>query len=132
VSQGLFAPPFWLAAIASVLVVAAYIAVTVLGAVGIFLTPPEWRVHVLMLLPIVAIMGAHTIVFGHSRYHIPLVPILAVYAAAFLDRGRQVDWRRHRFALAGTAITVAVLAGIWVRQVALTDLSRIEAFLRGH
>lgn len=131
VSQGLFAPPFWLAAIASVLVVAAYITVTVLAAFGIWLTPPDSRVHLLMLLPIVAIMGAHTIVFGHSRYHIPIVPILAVYAAAFLDLGRQVNWRRHRLALAGAAITVAVLAGIWIRQVALTDLGRIEAFLRG-
>ena len=60
-------------------------ALVVLGAAGIWLAaPPDWRLHVLLLLPVVVTMGAHTIVFGHSRYHLPLMPILALYAAALI------------------------------------------------
>ena len=59
-----------------VAVVAAWCGRALAGAAG------DWRVHVLLLLPIVAIMGAHMLAFGHSRYHLPLVPILILYAVA--------------------------------------------------
>jgi 4-amino-4-deoxy-L-arabinose transferase-like glycosyltransferase len=132
VSQGLFAPPFWLATIASAVIVLVYAGVTLLGASGLWMVPPaDRRIHILMLLPIFAIMGAHTIVFGHSRYHIPLVPILGIYACACVYGWRDIDWRRHRLAATGAAITIGILATIWIRQIVLTDLRRIEGFFSG-
>ena len=44
---------------------------------------------------------------------------------------REIDWRRHRLAFTGAAITVILLVAIWVRQIATTDLGRIETFFRG-
>ena len=60
-----------------------YVAVVMAGAAGIWLAAPDdRRMQILLLLPVLLIMGGHTIVFGHSRYHLPLIPIFGLYAAA--------------------------------------------------
>jgi hypothetical protein len=81
------------------------------------------------LFPVLLITGVHTIVFGHSRYHLPLMPILALYAAAL---SVSMSWRVRplpRPMLAGAAASVFVLSLIWVRQVAFVDASRIASLL---
>ena len=121
VEQGLFTPPAWIATLVSLLVVAAlHATVAILGVAGFWLAPPEWRAHVATLLPVLAIVGIHTIVFGHSRYHLPLVPILAIYAAAFLVTNVRVAWTANRAAIVGAGVTTVVLLAIWIRQIALT------------
>src|SRR5205814_5922528 len=85
VQTGLFAPPRWFAVIASLLIVGGYMVVGVAGAAGMWLSPPDdRRLQLLLMLPVLVIVAAHTIVFGHSRYHLPLIPILALYGAAFV------------------------------------------------
>lgn len=132
VQQGLYAPPRWFALIASLAIVLAYVIVVVAAAAGVWLAAPEdWRLHVVLLLPVFVIMGAHTIVFGHSRYHLPLVPILAVYAAAF-GVVRMPAYRfSHRPVLIGAAVTIAVMLSVWIHQLAGSDFARITAML-GH
>ena len=100
------------------------------GGAAFWLTPPEWRVHVLMLLPIVVITGVHTIVFGHSRYHIPLVPILALYGMALVAIRRSIEWPQQRSALAGAAATILIFVVIWVRQIITVDAGHIRAILQ--
>ncbi|MCU0880590.1 MAG: hypothetical protein MUF06_22705, partial [Pirellulaceae bacterium] len=53
------------------------------------------------------------VAFGHSRYHLPLMPILMIYAAALLVNWRKVGskWRSWRFAAAG--IVCLALALSW-------------------
>ncbi len=75
------------------------------------------------------IAGAHTIVFGHSRYHVPLMPILGVYGAAMLTGRMPALSFAPRRLVFGATVTVTVLAAIWIRQVALVDLQRITALL---
>ena len=130
VQNGLYAPPAWLSVTASLAIVLAYMALVTAGASGIWLAAPaDWRLHVVLLLPIAVIMGAHTIVFGHSRYHLPLMPLFAVYAAAFVA----VHGRAFRFSdrpmLVGAAATVMVLFSVWIRQIVVSDLARITALL---
>jgi 4-amino-4-deoxy-L-arabinose transferase-like glycosyltransferase len=128
VQFGLFAPPRWFAIVAAVGIVAAYAVIVSVGAAGVWLAPPaDWRVHAALLFPVVLTMGAHTVVFGHSRYHLPLMPILGLYAARLFVVRRPVLREYGRPALAGAALSVAVLAAIWVRQVVIVDAARLEA-----
>ena len=84
----------------------------------------------MLLLPLVVTMAAHTIVFGHSRYHLPIMPLFALYAAALATRVQ----REHRIAFTpaavGAVVSIAVLAAIWVRQVAVVDLGRLTGLMK--
>jgi 4-amino-4-deoxy-L-arabinose transferase-like glycosyltransferase len=130
VGQGLFAPPAWVAVAGTVLILLAYVALALCAAAGLWLTPPTCARHVALLLPVAVITGVHTIVFGHSRYHLPLVPILALYATAAvvaLAGGRRPGSRAAR---AGALLSALLLLVIWMRQV-VVDGDRVRQFLAG-
>jgi 4-amino-4-deoxy-L-arabinose transferase-like glycosyltransferase len=130
VQKGLYAPPTWFQVIASLAIVLAYVVVVIAGAAGIWLAAPaDWRLHVVMLLPIVVVMAAHTIVFGHSRYHLPLMPIFGLYGAALVAAGAPAFRLSHRPVMVGAAVTVTVLLSVWIRQIAVSDFERIAALL---
>jgi 4-amino-4-deoxy-L-arabinose transferase-like glycosyltransferase len=130
VQLGMYAPPRWIGAGISLLIVIAYLAVMISGAAGLWLAAPEIRVHVLLLLPVVVITGVHTLVFGHSRYHLPLIPLIALYAASWLTTDRARLWQRaRRPALVGAAATVLLFVAVWIRQIVLVDASHIRALL---
>jgi hypothetical protein len=130
VQQGLYAPPVWFQVLGSIAIVLGYVAVVIAGAAGIWLGAPEdWRLHVVLLLPVLLIMGAHTIVFGHSRYHLPLMPIFCLYAAGLLSLRAPANRLSHRSMLVGAALTVTVLLSVWVHQIAVSDFARISALL---
>jgi 4-amino-4-deoxy-L-arabinose transferase-like glycosyltransferase len=132
VQSGFYSPPAWFQLFGTAAILLSYVVVAAAAAAGIWIAAPEdRRLHAILLLPILLIMGGHTIVFGHSRYHLPLVPLLAVYGGAAVVATRA---RAPRFtwswspAVIGAVVTVAVLASIWVRQIAYTDLGRLAAF----
>ncbi len=131
VQKGMYAPPTWFAVAASAAIVLGYAAIVLGGAAGIWLARPvDWRVHAVLLVPVLLIMGAHTIVFGHSRYHLPLMPIFALYGASlWVERGRALRLSEPRVLITATA-SAAVLLAVWVRQVVLTDLDRILSLIR--
>jgi hypothetical protein len=128
--QGLYSPPSWLGVPATLVIVVAYASVALLFAAGVWLAAPEWRIHLMLLLPVAVIMGVHTVVFGHSRYHVPLIPIMALYGVALLMRARTLDLHSKRLARVGALLSMALLAAIWARQVFLVDDERIKALLQ--
>jgi hypothetical protein len=130
VQQGLYNPPRWFGVVAAILILSTYAGVALSSAVGIWLVRPEWRQHLLLLLPIVVIMGVHAIVFGHPRYHVPLIPILAVYAAAVWHQGPVRIWRLQRPAAGMAAVlSLLLLVSAWARQIFLVDGERVRGFL---
>lgn len=130
VQKGLYSPPLWFQVIGSIAIVVAYVAIVVAGAAGIWLAAPaDWRLHVILLLPVVVTMGAHMIVFGHSRYHLPLMTIFAVNAAALAVARAPAYRLSHRPVQVGAALTVTALLSVWVRQIVVSDLARITALL---
>lgn len=130
VKEGLFNPPRWFQVAGAAAIVGAYVLLLCTGSLGLWMTPAaDWRALILLLLPIVLTTAAHTIVFGHSRYHIPLMPLFAVGAAAFLC-ARPPRGALSRLGTVGGVATVAVFAAIWVRQIVLVDLDRITALLQ--
>src|SRR5262245_4884246 len=129
VQEGLFRPPTWFQIVASLLISGAYIFVVVAGAIGMWLTPPEdWRTQILLLFPVVLFVAAHSIIFGHSRYHLPLIPVFSVYAAQLMLRASSLQLARRPM-LVGATATVAALATIWIRQLIVVDLARIAALI---
>jgi 4-amino-4-deoxy-L-arabinose transferase-like glycosyltransferase len=130
VQQGLFNPPRWFQTVGSTVIVLGYVLVVVLGAAGMWLAPPrDWRLNVVLLLPVVLFVVAHSVIFGHSRYHLPLIPILAMYGSQLVTAE---DWSfrmARRPALVAATASVAILLTIWIRQIVFVDLARIEALL---
>jgi hypothetical protein len=122
-----FSPPAWFAAAGGAAVVLGYVCVVLAGACGIWLAPPHWRMHAMMLVPVALITAVHTVTFGHSRYHIPLMPILGVYAAALLMQRAPRLWQPRRIAWLGAVLTVVMLLGIWARQLVFADADRIRS-----
>jgi hypothetical protein len=82
----------------------------------------------LLLFPVVLFVAAHSIIFGHSRYHLPLIPIFAVYAGHVIIRAFSLQLAR-RPVLIGATATVAALAVIWIRQIMVVDVARIAALI---
>jgi hypothetical protein len=74
--------------------------------------------HWFLLLLVAFVTALHSVAFGHSRYHLPLMPIVIVYAAAALANRRAIlaNWRSWRFAIAA-GISLA-LAGSWIWDLA--------------
>jgi 4-amino-4-deoxy-L-arabinose transferase-like glycosyltransferase len=129
--QGLYKPPHWFATFGTVVIPMAYVIVMLLACLGIFLCPPNnLRVHVFLLLVIGFLAGMHTLAFGHERYHLPLVPLLLLYAAAAVAHQA---WRHVRIGLRSAAAPLAVsaiLLVIWTREVLVIEADRIQSLLR--
>jgi hypothetical protein len=72
----------------------------------------------------------HTLAFGHERYHLPLIPLLMLYAAAAVT---QRSWQhlgiRLRRAAAPLAVATSLLV-IWGREVLVVEADRIQSLLR--
>ncbi len=98
--------------LAAAVILGSYVAVLLGGILGWSLHwPKQWQMHLFLLLVAAFVCGIHTLVFGHSRYHLPLMPLLAVYAAAaWTARGELlVQWRRPAMWLAGGLCLVLAL-----------------------
>jgi hypothetical protein len=126
----LYQPPLWFAGVGTLAITLAYVLTMLLASLGFFLARPENRMaHLFLISIIVFVCGIHTIVFGHERYHLPLMPLILLYAAA---AAVQQSWRRLR---AGVLTTVAPLGlwalffAIWGRELLFTDTARIRGLL---
>jgi 4-amino-4-deoxy-L-arabinose transferase-like glycosyltransferase len=127
VQNGLYAPPLWFQVLGSAAIVLGYALVVMAGAAGIWMAAPDdRRMQMLLLLPVLVIMGGHSIVFGHSRYHLPLIPIFGLYAAALWSAAPAFALS-HRFVRIGALASVSALLAVWIRQVVVVDLARISS-----
>lgn len=107
-----------------------YAIVALASILGFFTATWPWRirslsalgVHGLLLLWIVLPCAVHTIAFAHSRYHQPLIPILAIYAAITFDRLLSKDWSAVRRAFLPAAIVGVILILGWIRELVMVDL----------
>lgn len=100
----------------------AYAVVALSALAGAIIAPPRLTAHLLLLLWVAIPCVIHTVAFAHSRYHLPLVPLLAVYAAGAWRElaARPSLWLTRRGALAAAAALVLIAA--WVRELVFVDL----------
>jgi 4-amino-4-deoxy-L-arabinose transferase-like glycosyltransferase len=95
------------------------------GVFGVIVRPPPSRAMYWTLLAlIVYVCALHTLVFAHSRYHLPLIPVLLIFSAAAVLGWREIWAERCRWRFWAAALVCAVLAGSWVYEVIAVDLAR--------
>ena len=100
----------------------ALVVMTALG--GAVIHPPNWRPHLLLLLWMVIPCAIHTAAFAHSRYHLPLIPILAVYSAIFFASAANGSLRiRNSKGVAAAILAIGLILG-WAREIIWVDLSQ--------
>jgi hypothetical protein len=131
IQRGVYRLPRLLAIGATLAVGAAYVTTVLLAIVGLVAAPPrDLRAHLFLLAVILLITGIHTIVFGHSRYHLPLVPILLLYAGSAVSSLRSA---RPVFRI-GTLLPTAALAGLmlclWTQELLVSDSGRLLELLK--
>ena len=110
-----------------------YAAALILGVFGAALAPPpDRRAHVFFLLVIAFVCGIHTLVFAHSRYHLPVMPLVLAYAASAIVNRRE-EWHRRGswwFRLA-CGLGGLFLFG-WGWEIFVVDFERFTSLLRDH
>jgi 4-amino-4-deoxy-L-arabinose transferase-like glycosyltransferase len=115
----------------TLLICGSYVFALFTGIFGATLAPPaDRRIHLFLLLLIVFICGLHTLAFGHSRYHLPLMPLVLLYAASAVAH-RHLLWQRRGqwgFRLACAACAVFVCGWTWMLVV--VDGERVMNLLR--
>ncbi len=124
--QGIWGPFDRLAVLAlAAVIVGVYAATMLLGIFGAVLAPPRnWQMHVFLLVLIAFVTALHCVAFGHSRYHLPLMPIVIIYAAAAGMQWRSLlaQWRSWKFALA--TLLAGGLAASWIADI-LSEAGRL-------
>jgi 4-amino-4-deoxy-L-arabinose transferase-like glycosyltransferase len=102
-----------------------YVLVLFAGVFGILLAPPaDRRVHLFVLLVIAFVCGMHTLVFGHSRYHLPLMPLVMIYAASAVLQWRTL-WQRRGWAFWRACAVCLLFIGGWLWEAVVVDWARI-------
>jgi len=108
--------PRWVKLAVAAIVAGSYAAAMLLGIFGFVMTrPADVRLHWFLLLLVAFICAAHTAVFAHERYRLPLMPIVMIYAAAAAVHARAI-WQRRRtlaFWLATGLCTLMVASWAW-------------------
>jgi 4-amino-4-deoxy-L-arabinose transferase-like glycosyltransferase len=116
----------------AVAVCGSYVFVLFAGAFGAATRPPtDGRVHAFVLLLIAFVCGVHTLVFAHSRYHVPVMPFVMLYAAAALTMPPATGprYRAGRWLAVGFCVLIAfgwcwnLLAGDWNKVFTALGLS---------
>jgi 4-amino-4-deoxy-L-arabinose transferase-like glycosyltransferase len=114
----------------SLVVVGAFVAALFLGIFGMCMSPPENRyVNLFLLLLIAYITGMHTLVFGHSRYHVPLMPIVFVYSAAACVHIRSIWERRSNWSFRLASAICVVLAAGWAWRAWAADMDLVSKLM---
>lgn len=109
------------------LMAGAYVAVMLLAILGFVMTRPvDARMHWFLFLLVAFVCAAHTAVFGHERYRLPLMPLIIIYAAACVVNWREIWRQRTRFVSWFAAGLCLLLIASWVAELAFVEWPRIR------
>jgi 4-amino-4-deoxy-L-arabinose transferase-like glycosyltransferase len=127
ITYGMYSPPGTAALVMTLAVLMAYPATMCLAALGLWSTGKRCvPTHLMVAALVLFVCGIHTIVFGHSRYRLPLMPFLLIYAGA---GARAAAWRSVResgWRTGGAAAMVGVLVMIWLHETLIRDAERVR------
>jgi 4-amino-4-deoxy-L-arabinose transferase-like glycosyltransferase len=110
-------------------VFASYSAVAVSAGFGYFFTRLR-AFDIWGLLFIAYYTGMHALVQGHPRYHIPLLPFLAVMAArAFLIRN-EIYANRRSWRFVGAMSVMVIFVIMWIIGIFYFDADKVEMIMQ--
>jgi 4-amino-4-deoxy-L-arabinose transferase-like glycosyltransferase len=109
-------------AAAAVAICGSYAAAIFFGIAGALVVPPaDRRGHWLLMAWILFPCLLHSIAFGHSRYHLPLMPIVLVYASAAAVNHAEFWDPRRKHARLVAIVACFLLAASWLREFVVVD-----------
>ncbi len=114
----------------AVSILTAYVLVAIFGFSGIFLKlwyDPKWP-DLFILVILLYFTGIHALVFGHSRYHLPLMPFLCGYAAWLVINLKALSAASKGVTAKVTAIVTMVFVAIWAYDVFIGSREKVMAF----
>jgi 4-amino-4-deoxy-L-arabinose transferase-like glycosyltransferase len=79
---------------------------------------------VFLMLIMIYFTGVHALTFGHSRYHLPLIPLLGIFASWSLLNFRAIWCNRNSLRFKLSLASSAGFLLIWFREVILVEGSR--------
>ncbi|MBN2021532.1 MAG: glycosyltransferase family 39 protein [Pirellulales bacterium] len=104
-----------------------YALAIVSGVFGFVVLPPQdRRMHWFLLLLIGHVCAVHTVVFGHSRYHLALMPLVFVYSGAALSQLGEIARRRCRWAFWIASAIACGLVASWIWETFFVELPRLK------
>jgi 4-amino-4-deoxy-L-arabinose transferase-like glycosyltransferase len=129
--HGNFGPvPKPLLIVLAVVVCGAYVAIMLTGVLGLALFPSRNRLGAaLVLLTGAHICLIHSLVYGHARYHIVIIPLVGVFSAAFLARYREMFALDRRRRLLAGGLGWLLLLVPWLVQLYQDDLPALVRVL---
>jgi 4-amino-4-deoxy-L-arabinose transferase-like glycosyltransferase len=111
---------------AALLICGSYALAVWAGVFGLLMkSPADRRVHWFLVFSIVFPCLIHTLIFAHSRYHLPTMPILLIYATAALLNWRELWSRRREWSFRVAAILCVLLVLGWAREFIFVDLAKV-------
>ncbi len=127
-------------------IVLAYVTVAILGFSGLLLRIlnrrsayafPEGHVQKgrvekiadwLIFLIIFYFTAIHAVVFGHSRYHLPLIPLLGIYAAYLIVNFQTIRQNQPKFKVV-LGIVFLIFACFWSYDILIGSKDKVISFL---
>jgi hypothetical protein len=76
---------------------------------------------VFLLLLMAYFTAMHAIVFGHSRYHLPLIPIVSIFAGWSLTHIRYILEKRHAPGFWVASGIAVFLIGVWLWEIVFVE-----------
>jgi 4-amino-4-deoxy-L-arabinose transferase-like glycosyltransferase len=117
----------WEQLVLAAIICGGYAAVLFAGIFGACCWPPEdRRFHWFLLASILFPCAIHTLIFAHARYHIPVMPLIGVYAGATFVNRAEFGLLRNSwpFRIAVTLCTIVTLG--WLREVLFVDSNLLK------
>lgn len=112
----------------------AYCIVLIAGLTGLAFAlargGPGLSFHLFVVALLALVTAVHALAFGHPRYHLPLIPLLCVYAGRALSMRREVWHARRSSAFAVSCALGALAIVIWLREILVVEFPRIQQLLR--
>jgi 4-amino-4-deoxy-L-arabinose transferase-like glycosyltransferase len=85
---------------------------------------PLMGAHLYFAALIIFVTAVHAPVSGHPRYHLPLIPLFAAYAAQAWAIRRELWAARRSWPLRIASVCAGLLAVAWLREVLFVELER--------
>jgi len=108
-----------------------YILVVLSSTFGLISNLKPNRYDLIFILMLICYFtGIYTITVGHSRYHLPLIPFLTIFASWSLLNLKSICGKRKLLRFKGSLLISSIFIFIWIREIAFIDSARYLEYLK--
>lgn len=109
----------------TLLIFLAYAIVVISSMFGFIYNISLKRVDILFVIILICFFTTmHSIVFGHSRYHLPLIPLLAIFSSWGIMNFKYIFQNRSSWTFRFSILASVFFIFIWVREIIFVEGAR--------